>query len=358
MIVSYLLLEQVEKKKRLNEMNLEPKYLKAPEIYGNHWLNGEPISIHNNENLVLFIHFWDYTDTSCIRTFPYLNEWQKKYRDMGLLVIGIHTPEFEFAKSLEFVEKAVSNYDLKQLIVLDNAGINRQSYGVRDLPTSFLIDRERNIRFIHYGEGNYLEIEREIQQLLIEANFYGNLPSLTIPFRKEDAPGAVCYHQTRKLYTGYLKGALANPEGYNPESTIEYADPHIYISGKLYAIGKWKNRREYLQYNGEKEEVGSIIVPYSGCDVNVIMGSQNGSLCKVLIQLDDEFLNNKFMGVDCTKGLKDDTILNVDVHRVYNVVHNEEFGNHVLKLITSDKNLEIYAFTFTTCIIQELAVSN
>jgi thiol-disulfide isomerase/thioredoxin len=339
-------------------MNFESKHIRAAELYGNFWLNSQPVSLHDHNGEVILIDFWDYTNINCIKTLPYILEWQYKYKESGLVVVGVHTPEFEFAKSLERVQKAIEHFNITYPVMLDNDAIIWNAYGARDWPTRFLIDHDGFIRFIHYGEGGYIEFERAIQQLLIEAGCHGELPTLSPPLCDEDQTGAVCYHPTNELYLGYLRGALGNPEGYNPESTIEYKDPGIYLPERFYATGKWMNERQCLKFNGNAGEDGAILVPYQGCDVNAVIGSKDGSLCEVMLQQNNQSLAKEINGEDIIRLPGNATSLFVDIPRMYQLVRNKEFGNHLLKLTTTNSNLEIYTFTFTTCVIPELISTN
>ena len=339
-------------------MELEPKHIHAPELYGSFWLNSEPISLRENIGAVVLIDFWDYTCANCIRTFPYIQEWQKKYKAFGLTVVGVHTPEFEFGASPAHVQKAIKNFKITYPVMLDNESIIWNAYAVRSWPTRCLIDRDGYIRFIQHGEGGYVEFERAIQQLLGEAGSHGEMPDLTVPFREEDRAGVVCFRPTSEMFLGYLRGALGNPEGYNPESTLEYTDPGIYLPERFYATGKWMNERQCLRFDGSEGEDGAILLPYQARDVNAVMGSRDGSLCEVAVQQNSQPLPKKISGEDIVHLPQHQSSLFVDMPRMYTVVRNKEFGSHMLKLNTSNPNLEIYSISFTTSVIPELISTN
>lgn len=339
-------------------MELEPKHIHAPELYGNFWLNSEPVSLRDYSGEVVLVDFWDYTCVNCIRTLPYIHEWQKKYKAFGFTVIGVHTPEFEFATSPERVKKAIENFKITYPVMLDNDAIIWNAYSVCYWPTRCLIDRDGYVRFVQHGEGGYVEFERAIQQLLSEAGSHGELPVLSLPFREEDHAGAVCFRPTSELYLGYLRGALGNTEGYNPESTLEYTDPGIYLPERFYATGKWMNERQCLRFNGSEGEDGAILLPYQAKEVNAVMGSRDGSLCEVNVQQNSQPLSKEILGEDVVKLPKQHTSLFVDIPRMYTIIRNKEFGSHMLKLTTSNPNLEIYSFSFTTCVIPELISTN
>jgi thiol-disulfide isomerase/thioredoxin len=339
-------------------MELEPKHIQAPELYGSFWLNSEPISLRECSGEVILIDFWDYTCVHCIRALPYIQEWQKKYKDLGLTVVGVHTPEFEFASSLKRVQKALEDFKITYPVMLDNEATMWNAYSVRHWPTRCLVDRDGYVRFVQHGEGGYIEFERALQQLLSEAGSHGNLPDLTIPFREEDQASAVCFHPTSELFLGYLRGALGNPEGYNPESTLEYTDPGIYMPERIYAAGKWMNNRQCLRFDGSEGEEGAILLPYEACEVNAVMGSRDGSLCEVTIEQNSKPLPREISGEDIVQFPKERSSLFVDMPKMYTIIRNKEFGSHMLKLTTSNQNLEIYSFTFTTSVIPELISAN
>jgi len=339
-------------------MELEPKHIHAPELYGSFWLNSEPISLREHSGEVVLLDFWDYTCVNCLRTLPYIQEWQKKYKAFGLNIVGVHTPEFEFGTSPERVQKALENFKITYPVMLDNEALIWNAYAVRSWPTRCLIDRDGYIRFVQHGEGGYIEFERAIQQLLSEAGSHGELPALTVPFREEDRAGIVCFRPTSELYLGYLRGALGNPEGYNPESTLEYTDPGIYLPERFYATGKWMNERQCLRFDGSGGEDGAILLPYQAHEVNAVMGSRDGSRCEVSLQQNGQALAEQICGDDVVRGTGNGPSVFVDTPRMYQLVRNIQFGSHLLKFITSNPHLEIYSFSFTTSVIPELISAN
>ena len=150
-----------------NEKNT--KYPKAPDFVGiEKWINSEPLKIEQLRGKVVLVDFWTYTCINCIRTLPYLKDWDKKYHDKGLVIVGVHTPEFEFEKKYENVLKAVNEYQLKYAVAQDNNYATWSVYQNRYWPHKFLIDIDGYIRYDHIGEGSYDETEKMIQLLLKE----------------------------------------------------------------------------------------------------------------------------------------------------------------------------------------------
>ena len=146
-----------------NSLNLS----KAPKIMGiEGWINSEPLDLETLRGKVVLIDFWTYSCINCIRTLPHIKEWYKKYKDNGLVIIGVHTPEFEFEKKLSNVQSAVKDFGITYPVALDNNYSTWQNYDNHYWPAHYLINQDGAISYTHFGEGNYLETENEIRKLL------------------------------------------------------------------------------------------------------------------------------------------------------------------------------------------------
>ena len=141
----------------------------APELAGiSHWVNSTPTTLANLRGKVVLVDFWTYSCINCMRTQPYLNAWYDRYRAAGLEIIGVHAPEFTFEKVPENVEKAVRDAGIKYPVALDNDFATWRAYHNRYWPAKYLIDKDGNIRWTHFGEGSYDEAEKQIRDLLGE----------------------------------------------------------------------------------------------------------------------------------------------------------------------------------------------
>ena len=134
------------------------------------WINSEPLTLEGLRGDVVLIDFWTYTCINCIRTLPYLKDWHDKYADLGLTIIGVHTPEFDFEKKKENVIDAVAEYGLKYPVVQDNDFGTWRAFENRYWPAKYLIDKDGYIRYTHFGEGAYQETEEKIRELLMETS--------------------------------------------------------------------------------------------------------------------------------------------------------------------------------------------
>jgi len=156
--------------KDVNVLVDKSKFKKAPDLVGiAYYLNTTPEQLEKQmKDKVILYDIWTYSCINCIRTLPYITAWNDKYSDEGLLIIGIHSPEFEFEKDKENVELAIEKYGIKYPVVMDNDWETWKAFENRYWPRKYVADHEGYIRYDHIGEGEYQETEKIIQQLLEE----------------------------------------------------------------------------------------------------------------------------------------------------------------------------------------------
>jgi thiol-disulfide isomerase/thioredoxin len=141
----------------------------APELTGiDHWLNGPPLTLHGLRGKVVLVDFWTYGCINCFHTLPHVNGWYRKYREQGLTVVGVHTPEFPNERVTDNVKDAVQRYGIRFPIAQDNAYATWNAYGNQYWPAFYLIDKHGRVAYTHVGEGDYKETEAWIQKLLAE----------------------------------------------------------------------------------------------------------------------------------------------------------------------------------------------
>jgi len=152
--------------------SMDSKPVLASDIVGIHaWINaddGNELSLRDLQGKVVLIDFWTYTCINCQRSLPYVTAWDEKYRDSGLVVIGVHTPEFQFEKKLENVQEAVRTYNIKYPVALDNDYKTWKAYNNLYWPAKYLIDKNGMIVYKRFGEGAYEQTEAKIQELLAQ----------------------------------------------------------------------------------------------------------------------------------------------------------------------------------------------
>ncbi|OZI67051.1 thioredoxin family protein [Bordetella genomosp. 11] len=133
------------------------------------WLNSPPLDLASLRGKVVLVDFWTYTCINCIHTLPYVKAWHEKYKDSGLVVVGVHTPEFPFERSTRNVEDAIKRFGIAYPVAQDNQYATWDAYRNRYWPAFYLIDKQGRIVYTHFGEGRYKETEAMIQQALAEA---------------------------------------------------------------------------------------------------------------------------------------------------------------------------------------------
>lgn len=337
----------LSKAKPSQENSLEKSnYPRAPDFVGiGRWINSEPLKIEQLRGKVVLVDFWTYTCINCIRTLPYLKEWDKKYGDKGLIIIGVHTPEFEFEKKYENVLKAVNDYQLKYAVAQDNDYATWSVYQNRYWPHKFLIDTDGYIRYDHIGEGAYDETEKMIQLLLKERmERLNKKDGIDANISKpKDAVYVNPYGVgTPEIYFGYQfsRGNFGNPEGLKANEIIDYKFPLSITANNVYLEGKWKNNADNMELMSDE---GEILLIFQAKFVNIVAGSEKNSIASVF--LDNEAENEKNKGSDVTI-LQNKSTSNIKEFKLYNLASAENYDTHAINIKITGKGFKIYTFTF------------
>ena len=328
------------------------------------WINSEPFTLQEQRGNVVLVDFWTYTCINCIRTFPYLKQWHDKYADQGLVIVGVHAPEFEFEKDYDNVVEASLKYGLKYPIAQDNDFGTWRAYDNHFWPAKYLIDRDGYIRYTHFGEGSYAETEETIRDLLMER---GGSVSQIAPNLDPDSKvdplsfiGDPLEGLTRELYAGYQRnyaamGSMENPPPYvmNREyydggnQARMYTDPGDRINHFMYLQGFWHLGPESLTHARMTEELEDYLaLLFFATELNVVMSPEAGEPYEVRVTVDGLDLDDSTAGDDIRLGEEGDSYVLVDEARLYNLVKLPEFGGHELKLSSNSDNFSVFAFTF------------
>ncbi len=324
-------------------MLVEKGAIHFPGIEGGEWIQGK-LSNADANGLVTLVDFWDYTCVSCMRTLDYVKEWHERYAHLGLLVLGVHTPEFAFGRERRNVLRGTHSFDIPYPVVLDRDFKIWNAFTNRSWPAKYLFDAEGYLRYHHFGEGQYGESERAVQSLLRERNNGGDFGDVTKPVRESDLPGAVFPTSTPEIYLGLERGQIGNAAERLISGECLFAAPTQVRPGIVHLIGEWSSHPQYIQLAGESE--GHIIVHYSAAEVNLVMQSRKGGTIYLL--QDAQPLRRQDAGED-VRFQEEHTIVRVREPRMYQLIQNESFGSHLLSLSTADAGLEAYVFTFVSC---------
>ena len=317
--------------------------LRAPELVGSAWIQGPPVSLAFARGAVVLVDFWESTCVNCLRTLPYLQEWHRRYAHRGLVMVGIHTPEFELTSTPEVVAQAVRAEGIPYPVLLDEGKANWQRFANHYWPAKYLIDARGYLRYEHFGEGAYGETEEWIQRLLREAGDLGDMPEPLAPLRREDEPGAVCYPATPEVYVGYHRGRLAAPaEGYRPGEEVRHAGEACIPEGMFTARGLWYHEAEFLE---AREAGAELELVYRAASVGAVLEPAG----EVEVQLDGAAVPEELRGADvaASNGI---TVARWERPRLVRLVGAGPFGEHRLRLRFPAPGVRVYAFSFTSCV--------
>lgn len=319
-------LKNLSSKSKSNRANLAPEI-----IPGGKWFNSKPLTLKNLRGKVVLIDFWTYTCINCIRTLPYVESWYEKYKNSGLVVIGVHTPEFEFEKNADNVSRAIKDFGLTYPIVQDNDYSTWGAFNNQYWPAKYFIDKNGSVRDTHFGEGNYDESEKLIQSLLKETGV------------KIDA----------KISNPTYNIMANSPETYLGASRMEFYYPNGNLTAGSYNLslannvslntfslgGKWEIMPEYATTS----ENSTLLYQFSANKVFLVMKpDKEGSTKNIKVFLDEKVVDSTNSGKDVVN-----STVTIDSDRLYELIDlKNNPGEHGLKLEFLTPGLELFAFTF------------
>ncbi len=335
----------------------------APELVGlKGWANSEPFTLESQRGKVVLIDFWTYTCINCIRTLPYLREWNDKYADRGLVILGVHAPEFEFEKVRENVLDAMETHGIEYAVAQDNDMETWRAFRNRFWPAKYLMDKDGYIRYTHFGEGSYDETEAQIRELLMETgeDVRDISPNTSPEPRVADDARTGDREQglTRELYAGYSRnyaslgggGApyVLHEEYYRkPDAEILYADPGGHENHFMYLNGLWLNTEESLVHARETSDYEDhIALKFFATSVNAVMAPAGDDSFTLRVELDGQPLMPDQAGSDVMFAKDAESYIIVDGPRMYRIVDTPTFQEHELTLSSNSDAFELFAFTF------------
>ncbi|HZD83770.1 MAG TPA: redoxin family protein, partial [Nitrososphaeraceae archaeon] len=239
------------------------QFIRAPEFaqisgYINTPNNNSPITLSSLRGKVVLVYVWTYTCINSIRPMPYIDDWNQKYSDKGLVVVGVHSPEFQFEKKYTNVKDAVQRFGIRYPVILDSDHGTWNAYGNNYWPRFYLIDTQGYIRYDHIGEGNYDQIEKSIQSLVAERAALMGAKEISFNTKPTTVikPASLYYIDLRQsttpeIYIGYntARTPLGNPEGFKPDQAVSYSIPSNtnFKPSIVYLQGKWKNNPDNME---------------------------------------------------------------------------------------------------------------
>jgi len=339
------------------------------------WFNAKALTEKDIDGKVVLIDFWCYTCVNCIRTLPYVKEWHNRYAKHGLVIIGVHAPEFEFEKTDKNLKAGVEKFALKYPVVMDNDMYIWRCFDNHYWPAKyifsdgkFLLDQKggslgganQRARYQHFGEGEYQETEQLIQDLLKAKGVKAaDLPPLMKPVTELDAigrKGGVCYPVTAELYTnhrGYQQDQWGMDVDFGRARRYRsYEDPGVHQEGKAYLKGTWELAREYARHPvATKDYEDYLAIRYKAVEVNAVIHLHEGEgPVLVKVTLDGKPLPKDKSGDDIVHDDKGDSFIKVSAPRMYHIVKSKVWGIHDLAMYPKDSGFAVYAFTFGSCL--------
>ncbi len=297
------------------------------------WLQSEPLTLDALKGKVVLVDFWTYTCINCIRTFPHVIGWYEKYKDDGFVVIGVHTPEFEFEKNQKNVLDALEEYGITYPVVQDNDFKIWESYNNRYWPAHYLIDKDGNIRYTHFGEGEYDKTEKVIQELLRESG--KNVDSELLDM-DSSAPTT---RNTPETYLGYGRmERFASSEKVLKDINAKYTVPPSVETDFFAYGGTWNITSEYA----ESSKNAVLDLSFQAREVFLVMRPKDlKKPGEAIILIDGKPISAAEAGMDVKNG-----IVNIDKDRLYKLV---KFGAQKPSRVTiqfNDAAIQVFAFTF------------
>lgn len=296
---------------------LDVPYAAPPITTRDLWINSGPLTLSDLRGKVVLIDFWTYSCINCVRTLPYLKSWYSQYARYGLVIIGVHTPEFAFERDFNNVKAAVEKDGIQYPVVLDNDYIIWRNYNNQYWPAHYLIDKNGKVVYQHFGEGEYAQTEHNIRVLL-------GLNSTTSTSAEKKSE----YAQTPETYLGYARAEnFYNNQSLVPDQMMDYQfNPNLPLNGWS-LDGKWTVKSDRII---AEEKNASIELNFNAGKVYAVMGSVTGTPISVQV------LINGHLG----------KTIPVQQPTLYELADLGKVSEAHLELVTEESGVELYTFTF------------
>ena len=290
---------------------------RLPTLRAQRWVNSAPLTPDRLRGKVVLVDVWEYTCINWIRTLPYIKVWNRDYASLGLVVLGVHAPEFEFGKRAENVDGGIRHHELTYPIAIDNEFAIWRALGNSAWPAKYLFDHRGQLVNKWIGEGHYDEIEFEIRRLLAAADPAVRLP----PVSQQSATFARTGQPSYAGITG--ETYLGAERGEHRTVTLQ---------------GDWRHERQYIEL---RKGTGQIVLPFTAGEVNLVMQPGSSGSAAVTVLLDGRPVGD-LRGAD----VDSDGVARFDAPRMIRLVTGAARRPHVLTLMTSDPGVRAFAFTF------------
>jgi len=310
------------------------------------WINSPALTPAALRGKVVLVDFWTYSCINCLRSLPYIEAWSQKYKDQGLVVIGVHSPEFAFERNTANVRQAVSNLKLTFPVAVDSSLNIWRAFANQYWPADYFIDAQGQIRYHHFGEGDYAQGERVIQELLAEAHHQpmpanGSAESLVrVDGSGAEAPAAMNEIGSPETYIGYQRGErFDSPQQMQTDASAHYTAPLRPSLNQWGLDGNWKVNAWYAQLD---KAPGGIIYRFHARDLHLVLGSATGKPIRFKITID-----GTPPGPDHGADTDAQGYGTVNFHRLYQLVRQKgDVEDRTFEIQFLDPGVQAYSFTF------------
>ncbi len=298
----------------------------------NAWINSTPLNLQQLKGKVVLIDFWTYSCINCIRTLPYLIAWDKAYRDKGLVIIGVHTPEFEFEKDINNVQQAVQRLGITYPVLLDSQYVTWQNFHNQYWPAHYLIDKNGQVVYEHFGEGDYEITEHNIRALL------GVHDVPMVQAKSPTVVNALFDRQTPETYFGYARAdRLVSPDAVVQDNTATYHFPDQLALQEWALRGQWRINAENITAMASDS---AIKLHFFAQHVYLVAGNIDAKPIKIRV-----LLNNVDVTDQAGKDVQN-SLLTISGERLYDVLSLPKPTEGELTLVIESPGVSLYTFTF------------
>jgi len=299
------------------------------------WLNSEPLGPAELRGHVVLVDFWTLTCINWLRTAPFVRAWSGTYRDDGLIVVGVHTPEFSFEHQIELVRRAIDAYHIDHPVVLDNDYEIWNAFDNHYWPALYFLDADGNVRDSHFGEGHYPQSERLIQKLLGVDRDLVSVEGLGV-----EADADWQHLRTPETYLGYGRGErLASIGGVALDETNVYEIPHRLHTNRWALAGKWTIGPEDVMLDAPN---GTVAFRFQARDAHMVLSSARPDPIPFSVLLDGEA-----PGLSHGEDIDEDGNGVLAEGRLYQLVRQHDMvRKRTLEVTFAEAGVEAYAFTF------------
>jgi thiol-disulfide isomerase/thioredoxin len=307
------------------------------------WLNSPPLTPEALRGKVVMVDFWTYSCINCLRALPYVESWYEKYKDHGLVVIGVHAPEFAFEKDPNNVRRAVADLKVTYPVALDNDYAIWQAFNNQYWPAHYFIDATGRIRGHHFGEGNYEESEQTLRKLLTDAGQTDLPPPGLGPAKAVgvQAPPDEAHDQSPETYVGYRRAEnFASPGGFSQDHPHGYSAPAALKLNQWALSGSWNVDPEKAVLGAVP---GKIEFRFYARDLHLVLGpSSDGKPVRFRVLLDGAAPAANHGADTDSSGAGA-----IDRQRLYQLIRQTgDVREHVFSIEFLDSGVQAYSFTF------------